>query len=308
MRGIFQADFLIKRCCTSNILDPQLMAKSALLPPKRAEGLSRWFPQDRPAWKRPGTRIVVLGIFGIVAVPWLLSQFFQLRGYVNIFTSRLCLAGIVVILGVNLWLWLLNLDLVWKLKFSLGVILTAGLIGGAFLFDSATLQSPSFSQPNDSWHELPEEQAGRFISALKGQLSPTQRIHVACPASDEETCTYAARFPALFYKAGWPIDGDGAQRVTLMNPKRGVVLYLHSDGSDKLSDSHGWTPWVRITPSVVTLCDAFGAIGIKPDQGFGNSVTEDEIIIYFGLPKEDNGIASPFCDSINSAGKQNSFR
>jgi hypothetical protein len=116
------------------------MDKPELLPrDSAAEPVSRWFPRDKPAWKRPGSRIIVFGCFGLGGALWLLSQFFQLRGFVNVLASRICLVGIVISLAVPLWVWVWNLR---KLRFVTGLSLTVLLIIGAVFSDRITLPSP----------------------------------------------------------------------------------------------------------------------------------------------------------------------
>ena len=88
----------------------QLRAKDgAIISRGRAVGWAYWYPETVGFWKRP---IVRTGAAMVLLAPcWaFLSQFAQLRGYVNITASRVDLVIATILLLVMEWVFSLNLS------------------------------------------------------------------------------------------------------------------------------------------------------------------------------------------------------
>lgn len=116
------------------------MDKPELLPPSPEPGaVSNWFPEGEPAWKMPGVQFIFCGVSCLTAAIWFFTLFFQLRGFVNVFASRLCLLAIVVALSLPVWVCAWNLRKM-KPAFLFTGLLTAGMVG----LDQVTL---SVSKP-----------------------------------------------------------------------------------------------------------------------------------------------------------------
>jgi hypothetical protein len=87
-------------------------------------------------WKRPKVRIFVSGAVLVGFAAWLGSNFFQLRGYVNLLASRVDLAICTLCLIVWLWIWARNIK---NPKILMPSLLTLGLVVVALFVDQKTL-------------------------------------------------------------------------------------------------------------------------------------------------------------------------
>jgi hypothetical protein len=103
-----------------------------------------WFPKDSPFFSRPGARIIsAIPFFGVAA--WFLSNFFQLRGFVNEFASRIDLLIVTVIAIAGCCMVAASLP---KARKVIGVLLCSVVLLGAFALDRLTLSksaSPDLS-------------------------------------------------------------------------------------------------------------------------------------------------------------------
>lgn len=116
------------------------MAKGEILPKISAKttAVGWWNPQGVSPWKKPIVRIFSAG-FLLAPFAWLLSNFFQLRGFVNLAASRfdlvlatVCLLALVCIVCANLPKW----------KWRIGLPVFIFICIGATLLDRATLPPP----------------------------------------------------------------------------------------------------------------------------------------------------------------------
>ena len=113
-----------------------------VLPPQ-----NYWFPKDIPFLKRPGVRVVGSGLFTVVLAGWLIQNFLQLRGYVNITASRIDLVLIVVCVTGCVWIWARNTR---KRMLLVPVILTILVVASAIGADRMTLPNNPTPQPSPS--------------------------------------------------------------------------------------------------------------------------------------------------------------
>jgi hypothetical protein len=135
-------------------------------------------------------------------------------------------------------------------------------------------------------HHLDEREWQAFQKPLRSQAEQREKIQILCPASDEGSCIYAQQFVNVFRDAGWTVEGNAIERVTISAPTAGVTIYSRGDGQ---LDPNNWRSglWVTWTPSFINLCQAFENIGIEPESQATLQQRHDELAIYFGLEKEN---------------------
>jgi hypothetical protein len=139
-------------------------------------------------------------------------------------------------------------------------------------------------------HDLSTEEQERFKSPLLSQSEPRETISIDCPREDEPDCVYAAKFIDLFKGAGWVVADGIVHRITLGVPYSGVVLGVHSDYAFDPNQKVGTGHWVKLTPSNVTVQQAFANIGIGVQTQSSSQITEGTIQVYFG-PEQTEEIA-----------------
>jgi hypothetical protein len=94
-----------------------------------------WNPKDKPVYQRPVWRALsAAGLLGVAA--WFASQFFQLRGYVNMLASRIDLAIFIFLILGALRITLLTLP---QKRIVLAFILSVPIVIGAVVVDKLTL-------------------------------------------------------------------------------------------------------------------------------------------------------------------------
>ena len=65
-------------------------------------------------------------------------------------------------------------------------------------------------------HVLSEKERQAFQEPLKvQQKGEHEEIQIVCPTSDESTCVYANQFINIFREAGWKVQNNQVERVTL---------------------------------------------------------------------------------------------
>lgn len=146
-----------------------------------------------------------------------------------------------------------------------------------------------FVWPPVTRHHLSQREWNRFEKPLRvQQKGEHEEIQIVCPAADEPTCVYAEQFINIFRDAGWKVQNNEVQRVTLARPPAGVMLYKHSDGTP---DPNDWRSgaWTRVSPGLVSVYQAFASIGIEPDEESRKDIAEEVMTIYFGTAKADEG-------------------
>jgi hypothetical protein len=148
-------------------------------------------------------------------------------------------------------------------------------------------------------HNLSERERYAFERPLREQKVAREEIQIACPQDDEKTCVYAAQFIDFFREAGWTVQGNQLERVTLAKPLAGVTLFKH--GSGKLDPSN-WRSglWAALSPSVESVYQAFVNVGIEPDSGANPQLPEGIITVYFGPEKYNPAASTLLGEAIRS--------
>jgi hypothetical protein len=146
---------------------------------------------------------------------------------------------------------------------------------------------------------LNEKEKVAFEEPLKAQVSPRDELQIACPGADESACIYASQFINLFRDAGWKVRGNIVDRVVLATPSSGVILYER--GTGKL-DPDNWRSglWMRISPSLLHVRQAFINIGVEPDSGANPSLQDGLITVYFGSEKSNESERTQLTDVIDA--------
>jgi hypothetical protein len=149
-------------------------------------------------------------------------------------------------------------------------------------------------------HNLSERERYAFERPLKEQKAGREEIQIACPQADEGTCVYAAQFIDFFREAGWTVQGNQVERVMPARPLAGVTLFKH--GSGKLDPSN-WRSglWGTLSPSVVSVYQAFLNLGIEADSGANPQLPEGIITVYIGSEKYSPAKSTPLGEAIRSA-------
>jgi hypothetical protein len=128
---------------------------------------------------------------------------------------------------------------------------------------------------------LTAEQQAQFVSLLKVQQQPREEIGLGCAAFSEEACVLAGQLLNVFREAGWVIQGNQVERVTLPKPLSGVALFKHGEG--KLDPSNPKSGlWVEQTASLVTLRESFAKIGIEADTQADAQMPKGIIGVFIG--------------------------
>jgi hypothetical protein len=131
-------------------------------------------------------------------------------------------------------------------------------------------------------HTLTVEEQKSFTEPLSSQLDAKEVISIDCPAGDEPVCVYAAQFVDLFKGARWIVDGGVVHRITLGIPHAGVVLGSHVDAPFDPNAKAGTGQWVQMTPSLVSVQQAFANIRIGTVGDSGPEIPKNRVEVYFG--------------------------
>jgi hypothetical protein len=146
-------------------------------------------------------------------------------------------------------------------------------------------------------HHLDQKEWTAFEESLKTQKEPREEILMACPQADEAACIYADQFINIFRDAGWKVQNSRLERVTLARPWAGVVLFKKGTGT---IDPNNWRSglWTKVSPSLLTVRQAFVNIGVEPDEGNDPELGEDLITVYFGMEKPDESARTSLTESM----------
>jgi hypothetical protein len=130
-------------------------------------------------------------------------------------------------------------------------------------------------------HTLTNKEQQDFVDSL--ELAPDKfAISIDCVASDESVCVYAAQYLDLFKLAGWRSTDGLVHRITLGVPVSGVRLGVHQDIPFDPNQHPGTGHWVKMTPGMISVVQAFANINIGADFEGGSSIPDGVIEVYFG--------------------------
>ncbi|MEJ7608729.1 MAG: hypothetical protein WKF37_21270, partial [Bryobacteraceae bacterium] len=107
------------------------------------------------------------------------------------------------------------------------------------------------------------------------------QIRIGCPPSQEDSCVHAGDFLDFFRRAGWRVEGNSVQRVTMGKPEAGILLFLHGSGQNDPNDPNSGL-WTTETESVKTVEAAFKKIGLRVGHRAAREIPEGIIAIHFG--------------------------
>jgi len=122
-----------------------------------------------------------------------------------------------------------------------------------------------------------------FLVRLASETEPRERVRLGCPAANEEICVLVTPFVDAFKRGHFIVENNRVDRVTLGQAAAGVVLfkYGHADAYNPQDPDQG--VWVRQTPSMETIEEAFAQIGINLKQSADEALPEDVIGVYFSI-------------------------
>ena len=148
-------------------------------------------------------------------------------------------------------------------------------------------------------HTFNQRERYAFEKPLQEQKEPRETITLSCPAADENTCVYAAQFVDMFREAGWKIQNNAVERVTLGRAYPGVILVKH--GTGKL-DPNNWRSglWTQMSPSLEHVRQAFINVGIEPDSIADEALPQDMLRVYFGSEKINPSERTSLTDAMEA--------
>lgn len=230
---------------------------------------------DRHRWRKVAATLLSILFF----VPFTLSFYVHGRWFVWCVVASivllLCLACILLEWHV------------WKRKYTLRrlalLLICTLLITAGFKWQSKI----RVASPRHPWLRFTDEEMHEFVATLASQKEQRDRVRLGCPAGHEDICVLAAPFMDAFKRGHFLVEGDQIYRVTLGKPTAGVIIssYGHADAFDPQDPDQG--KWVRQTPSLDTIEEAFGTIGINAAGGADESLPNDVITIYFGIEPDE---------------------
>jgi hypothetical protein len=129
---------------------------------------------------------------------------------------------------------------------------------------------------------LTNQQKSDFTALLRTVSFAPSYVELACPADDELTCIYAAKFIPLFQRAGWKVDGPQVQRVKLATPTASVVIVAFGPAKTETQNPDVGV-WTRVNPWGQTLTTAFTfVLRAHVEQWNDPNLEPDRIRVYFG--------------------------
>jgi hypothetical protein len=257
----------------------------------------------------------LLGVAG-----WLVQNFLQLRGVVNLTASRIDLGLLALCIFIGGCVLTIGMQRKWMWRIVIGFAVFLIALGIDRLAPKPQVQATNAPRQHDVQVQLvpelktedkvaisashsdlkPNEHkstkqspvplrvydlTGRrrdaFKALLNTQLEPRDVIRVGCIGWIEESCVAAGNFLLLISEADWKIDSNRVFRFDPSIPIEGVNIESRSPKyTDNLPPHLGH--WVAMDASDVTLWRTFSWMQI-PVQGSGNpDMPEGTIGIYFG--------------------------
>jgi hypothetical protein len=184
-------------------------SRAEVLPPEKRDSEKMAF------FKRPIVQVVGGAICLLSIAAWFVSNFFQLRGYVNVLASRIDLGIAVVLILAFVWIAARNLP---KYRMMAGVIGSLIVIVAGFTLDRITLphsqtapqntSTPSNAGPNSG---SPQPAAGQTHEPHR--IRPTQEVVTSLIVEARMTCTIKNGVP-LPESVESIIGGFGSGEIT----------------------------------------------------------------------------------------------
>jgi hypothetical protein len=267
-----------------------------------------------PMWKQPAVRIIGGGICLLSIAGWLGSNFFQLRGYVNLLVSRidLYLAALCVVLFA--WVCAMNVP---RRKFLIPSALTLLIFGAAYGLDRLTLPkkasvAPSLAAPKEisapppkaagipvnpspaetkslpalspKPYDISNERRRTFLQFAKPPLRNVNKVRIACLSWSERSCVAAGQFLLMLSEDGWTIDENRVFRMDEPVPSQGVSIVSVPEPGPPQPPHLG--RWHAMNLSEITLASAFVALGIAEGASGDPTLGEKTTGVYFAVEPE----------------------
>jgi hypothetical protein len=136
-------------------------------------------------------------------------------------------------------------------------------------------------------HLLTAKERTRFEEVLKQQNGADLEVQFACPPDDEKACTYAGQFIRPVGDSGWKVQAY-VTRVTLTKPLDGIMIYRRGGNRDyalQHYDAGGY--FENNEPHLLAMQKAFQSIQIEPSGGTDPDISDNLMMIYVGLEREN---------------------
>lgn len=135
--------------------------------------------------------------------------------------------------------------------------------------------------PLPYYRMLSRKEIASFNAALDKAPQGTAQIRIGCPPANEEVCVTAEQFLPLFQRAGWKVEGNSLQRISVLKPVAGVTIFQHGIGTaDPSNPDQGL--WAVRSQSLVQVTNAFTSLGMVPGTAADVAMPEGVLAIYFG--------------------------
>lgn len=247
-----------------------------------AKEILRNNPIPPPRWRTDLTLTLAVGVLGIILV------------FMPPQTERTTLLWLVAMFGCGLYPALHFTELALRTRKKWIPKIVGSCVFGILVITFGIRVWPPLKR-----HVLSHEEWSAFETPLKEQQASRDEIQVLCPQMDEGTCIYAAQYVNIFRDAGWTVQSNKVERVIMESPLAGITIFRKGTGSP---DPNNWRSgvWTRVTPSLVSVAQAFENVGIEPGSGNNPQLPEGAIAVYFGPEKQNEGESTDLTNLMNT--------
>lgn len=254
-----------------------------------SSSVGHWNPNAIPLLQRPVIRVAIVGFPCLGVAAWLIPNFLQLRGYVNLTASRIVLACIALVVCIPVLVFAANLRRSRVLARVLGLLIIVGIaltVDRITLPDKHVVVSATATVPIDQTsiqqNKLPaKEEHG--IPAHKSVGKDTSTIDNSSHTSLVEIAG-GGKFTGLQMENNTVVGSQSAPGhypVAGFDTSRGVVSNVHIHDMH-VCHPHYWSEFltcIAVDPNdAKLLLDRFGA-GLE--RQLGDSPNAHECIVQF---------------------------
>jgi hypothetical protein len=142
--------------------------------------------------------------------------------------------------------------------------------------------------PRKYYSLLTKENIEKFSAIARKQTKPKETLIVRCPVTSEDLCAIATAYLEVLQKSGWRTPTGGIDRGSYAKSFTGITLSKKPQPGTVDPNNPNQGLWVLQSDSLVTIRDAFEALGMKTKISSEQQLPEDTICIYFGPAPEQH--------------------
>lgn len=252
-----------------------------LPPPRGPELVQIWGWRVNPKMARAIKVGTALPLFAVAG--WLLQNFLQLRGIVNLTASRIDLALLALCIFGVVCLWTIGSHRKRKSRIALGIAIFIIAFVIDWLAPKPQVTSiahdghpvtPEHQRPTD-WRTIKDWQKAELAPLLEHY--PRNTLHIIASSISDEVWDYASQFKDFFAAHRWKVVGPEAI------PADQVALDMQLSVSEKY--------WATPRPDAFTAVDAIlRSIGVKMPHHFvvDPLASPDELVMWIGPESPPN--------------------